>query len=338
MASLLANAADRWDHREAAGRLGLCACCRYARPMRQIGTLPHEPDARRFADFLLTCGIRTQLEPAVTGWLVWVLDEDKVADGRAEFARFVENPAAARYDEAAAEAGRLRDEAIAREKQSRRNIVDVKSQWTRPSANRPVTWLLIGVSVAVAFMTNFGSDQRPDSIVQKLSFSSFEVTHRGIAYFPLTSPLSDVRQGQIWRLVTPIFIHFGPMHLLFNMLATHSIGGVLEMRFGSLRLALLVLALAVCSNTAQYAWDGPTFGGISGVVFGLFGFAWMKSRFDPAAGIYIDPGTVTMMLIFLVLCMTGMLGRIANAAHLVGLLGGVAAGIAPVAWRRLMRG
>lgn len=305
--------------------------------MRQIGSLNSEKQAQRLADFLLTQGIRTQLEPAAGAWAIWVLDEDRVADGRAEFARFSENPEAPVYAESAAAAEKMRSDLIARQKQLRRNVIDVRSQWTRPTANRPVTWMLMGTSIVVSLLTNFGKDAGPTSIMQYLSMASYEPIDER-RYFPGPGLMEDLRHGEVWRLVTPVFLHFDPWHLLMNMMATHSLAGLLEMRYGSARLVGLVLFIAVLSNLGQYIWSGPEFGGMSGVVFGLFGFAWMKSRFDPSSGLYLDPASITMMLFFLVLCMTGLVGHIANAAHLIGLLAGTAAGYAPIAWRRLTRG
>ena len=78
---------------------------------------------------------------------------------------------------------------------------------------------------------------------------------------------------------------------------------------------------------AQYGMNlltGPGYvGGMSGVVYGLAGFAWMRGRNDPASGVGLERQSWTIMLIWLVLCMTGFLGRIANTAHVVGLIIGV---------------
>jgi rhomboid protease GlpG len=83
----------------------------------------------------------------------------------------------------------------------------------------------------------------------------------------------------------------------------------------------------------RYAYG--IFGGMSGVLFGLLGYAWMKSRYDPAAEIYVHPNTVLFMMIWLVVCALGLIGHVANWAHSVGLAVGMAIGIAPYAWRKL---
>jgi GlpG protein len=303
--------------------------------MRQIGTLDSEQQAQRLTDILLTQKIRSQIDSSDGSWLVWVYDEDRVSEARSILERFQSNPEAPEFMNAGVEAERLRSEAIAREKQARKKIVDVRSQWTNPgTSTRPLTILLIAVSVIISFLTNFGENVADNGLIQLLRYA--QVSERGLDY-PAFGPNSDLMHGDVWRLFTPMLIHFGPLHLLFNMLWLHSLGSVIEIRRGTLRFGLLVLGLAAASNTAQYLWNGPLFGGMSGVVFGLFGYVWIKSRYDASAGLYIDPGNVTMMLLWLVLCMTGLVGRIANAAHLVGLIGGVVVAFAPLAWRAVKR-
>src|SRR5690606_31125082 len=156
-------------------------------------------------------------------------------------------------------------------------------------------------------------------------------------------------------LVTPIFLHFGWMHLIFNMLMLHAMGRRIEPRYGTWRTALLVLMIAILSNVAQYLLEGtaladgvflrnPNFGGMSGVVYGLFGFAWMKSLFDPQAGITVEGPTVFILLAWLFLCMAAAIPsaspllsgvpRVANTAHFVGLAVGMGASLLPLAFRR----
>ncbi|MFN0050680.1 MAG: rhomboid family intramembrane serine protease [Planctomycetales bacterium] len=307
--------------------------------MRQIGILQNLPEATRFADFLLTQGIKSQVDQTEAGCEVWVYDEDRIAEAASSWNRFSADPGTPEFQEAERAARQLRGELAQRERQSRGKVVDVRRQWVSPGvAGRLVTWIMLGFSVVVGVKTKFGDKNLVDPVVQALSINEYgeSKTHPGYVQWdqPL-SPDANWRRGQVWRLVTPIFLHFGPLHLLFNAMWLHSLGGIIETRRGSWRFLLLVLWIAVTSNVAQFVWDGPTFGGLSGVVFGLFGYLWMKSRYDPWSGMRIDPQSVTMMLFWLVLCMTGMVGRIANAAHLVGLIAGILAGLAPLAIRRL---
>src|SRR5205085_1596053 len=103
-----------------------------------------------------------------------------------------------------------------------------------------------------------------------------------------------------------------------------SFGTLIETRRGSRTLALLVLMTAIASNLGQflyllhYAGKISLFGGMSGVVYALFGYVWVKGRLEPEQGMILHPSSVQFMLFWLVLCMTGALGRIANAAHVSG--------------------
>ena len=91
---------------------------------------------------------------------------------------------------------------------------------------------------------------------------------------------------------------------------------------------------AIISNFGQYLWmeladpGGPQlFEGMSGVVYALFGYIWMKGLYQPEQGMTLHPNTITIMLLWLVLCMTGSMGPVANAAHFMGLVAGVAFGV-----------
>ena len=68
-------------------------------------------------------------------------------------------------------------------------------------------------------------------------------------------------------------------------------------------------------------------------VYALFGYIWMKGLHEPEQGMGVHPNTVNIMMLWLVVCMTGMLGPIANAAHVMGLVGrrrpSVSFGISP---------
>jgi GlpG protein len=117
-----------------------------------------------------------------------------------------------------------------------------------------------------------------------------------------------------------------------------------------MRYLLLVLVLAVASNLGEYyaaphwvdgvglKWgSGPTFGGMSGVNYGLFGYVWMKARYDQGSGFIMSSSTVVLMIAWYFLCFTGLIGSVANMAHTVGLLVGVLIGAAPHFWRSLRR-
>jgi membrane associated rhomboid family serine protease len=145
---------------------------------------------------------------------------------------------------------------------------------------------------------------------------------------PGTPGFSDVLGGEVWRLITPIFVHFGILHILFNMMWLWDLGRAIELLKGRLFLGLLVAVSGIASNIAQYlVTQSPNFGGMSGVVYALLGYVWMQGRYNRAFGIALHQTTVIMMIGWYVLCWTGLVGPIANWAHTAGLVIGIVWGL-----------
>lgn len=190
----------------------------------------------------------------------------------------------------------------------------------------PVTLVIIGLSVlgCLAVETEAGRVWLP-----WLTFQGFD----GYAFQPLSK---GIFAGEIWRLVTPAFLHFGFFHLLFNGLWLWDLGRRLELGLGPLRYAAFILITAVVSNLAQFLWSGTAlFGGMSGVVYALVGFIWMRQRVAPHPLYAVPKALIGFMLFWLVLCMTGAVdyfiaGSVANAAHLGGLVAGMLWGLVKV--------
>ncbi len=191
----------------------------------------------------------------------------------------------------------------------------------------PVTIALIALTAGVAILSRFGADP---AWVHWLSFSDFEL----VAGYPYFLPLSQsLDAGQWWRFLTPVFLHFSGLHLVFNMLWLLILGGRIEQYRGGLFLLLLVVVIGITSNLTQYLFsiDHPLFGGFSGVVYGLLGFCWIYSYYLPSAGLAQPRAVIGFMVGWLLVCFTGILevvgfGAIANAAHTAGLVSGCVLG------------
>src|SRR5258708_35041711 len=110
--------------------------------MRQIGTITDGRQAQKLIDYLLTLGIRVQVEEGEQNSSVWAIDEDHVAQARDELQRFLQNPGDERYTAAEREARRLRDDLIRKEKERRKYVVDVRRKWSS-TRGKPFTVLLI---------------------------------------------------------------------------------------------------------------------------------------------------------------------------------------------------
>lgn len=133
----------------------------------------------------------------------------------------------------------------------------------------------------------------------------------------------SILNGEWWRVITPIFLHMNILHILFNMLWFKDLGNVIEYNFSVRFYLLFVLFVGLTSNLLQYIVQGPSFGGMSGVLYGMLGFLWVFKRAHANFSFGIPDRDMTIMLVWFVLCLTGFLGPIANLAHAGGLSAGM---------------
>lgn len=281
--------------------------------MRLIGHLPSENSAVTFSDFLCLHGIQNLVEAEKDGWAVWIHSEDEIKKAKDFFLAYLGNPQDPKYIKLARQARQARDQ---REKEQA-----LEEGTPRPTERvyvielGPITLMLILASIAVYAMVKFGG---------KPAWLN--------ALFISDTPMSfkEILRGEVWRLFTPILLHAGFVHLAFNCLCLLEFGGMIERRHGSLRLTFLVLLFAAVSNVAQYLSSGPNFGGLSGMIYGLFGYIWLRSRVDANSGFSLRPQIIAIMMAWLVLGFTPMTEwagmKIANAAHVGGLVAGVVTG------------
>ncbi len=154
---------------------------------------------------------------------------------------------------------------------------------------------------------------------------------------------SLINAGEWWRLVTPVFIHIGYLHLLVNMYSLFALGPYVERLYGSARFVFFwvvtgiagVLASYLASSSGRHpagmlgrflfrSGDGPS-AGASGALFGLVGVLFVfgiKFRHELPEGFKRAFGTGMLPVILINLFIGYRLPMIDNAAH----LGGFAAG------------
>lgn len=318
--------------------------------MRQIGTIPNVDWAERFTAFLITQGIAAQADEEDGAWAIWVRNEDHLDDAKAAFEQFKANPDDPQYEGALREASAILDAEAKRREQAQKNVIEMRGQWRRPGTRRnPLVVAVILLCVGTFILTGFGRDR---SSMARRVLGFCDLTQRdGPVEDTFANRLADVRKGEIWRLITPIFLHGGILHLVFNMFMFHMFGSQIEDRRGTARLAMIVLVVALTSNfaqaTAPASWGAfggsPNILGLSGVVYGLFAYVWMKATFELDSGLYVSGGTVAILLVWMVLGFTGALDgvvggehtRMGNLAHGVGFVTGLAIGYWPQLLRRL---
>jgi len=283
--------------------------------MRQIGKLSEEKQARRFGDYLVANRIRNEVEEEGIAWAIWINDEEQVDDAKARLQRFRENPDAAEFSTARLGAAEVRAAEARDMANYRRRVRSRGSIFPKFGGYGigPLTFGLIFLCVGFAVYSKLGYDR---DIVRRFVLADPENANGTF--------LPEVRAGQYHRLISPAFVHFGPLHLVFNLIWLFQLGSMIEARRGAFTLALLVLGTATGPLIAQYLWSGPGFvGGMSGVVYGLAGYAWMLGKYRHTSGVSLDRASIQWMLVWLIVCFTGAVGPIANVAHVAGLIMGI---------------
>lgn len=164
-----------------------------------------------------------------------------------------------------------------------------------------------------------------------LTFQNFYMSTAGLMYEPA---MQAWQRGEIWRLITPTFLHFGLLHIVFNGLWIWEFGRRLEAYFSRVAYLTLFFVTAIGANIVQYVTvSNAPFGGLSGVVYGYMGVLFVASRIAPSPVLAVPPGIFGFMLIWLALGVLGVIdlfipgpGGVGNGAHLGGLLFGLVLG------------
>lgn len=164
-----------------------------------------------------------------------------------------------------------------------------------------------------------------DRVILHFRQPDFPLEYKGALF-------EKIGEGQVWRLITPAFLHFDLLHIFFNVLWFILLGNQIEYRLGWFRYLIFLVTTAVLSNTAQYLMSGPFFMGLSGVVVGMAAFIWARQQKAPWEGYLLHRFTLIFLSIFVlgmfllqtVFFVLQLLGKfeltigIANTAHIVG--------------------
>ena len=261
--------------------------------MKQILVINDARLAQSFADFLSSRGLHCELTQSEVGITLWLVDESREVEAMTEVKRFLREPGHPRYAEASWQSG------------APNSRIDYSAGHHSLTAHflmqaGPVTLIVMALCVGLYGLQFIGL-----GVYQALSFHP---------------DLSQLNGWQIWRFVTPAFLHFSPLHLIFNLMWWWYLAGLVERELGSSKLLTLLLVGAVIPNLLEYLASGPDFGGLSAVVNTLVGYCWILGRRQPAGGVQLQDGIFGFMLVWLVIGFSGVLGNnLANVAHLSGL-------------------
>jgi GlpG protein len=191
----------------------------------------------------------------------------------------------------------------------------------------PATSLLTAITLLVGLVSGLGRylDRVEFLFYPALPVSDFAALLGGIdGLVPLLQTL------------TPMFLHFGELHIIFNLLWLWYFGRQLEALQPSWWFLLVVLLCSFIGNTAQYlVSESANFGGMSGVVYGLVGYAWILHNFVPRHRLMLNNSMFVVFVVVMVLMEVFASSWIASAAHAGGLVAGLFIGAAYALMMRL---
>ena len=257
----------------------------------EIGVMRDRGAALKFADYLNSIGIKATAKPGFgANYSIYVANEADVSKAKLELLRFGNNPFAKAYNQAAWAQGKT---------PKRERTVSSRAGFLSFSMGT-YTWSLMSLTsiIEVICLLIFVLGLVPDlerAILGALSWYHWDQV---------------VADFQVWRVLTPIFLHFGIIHILFNLVMFEAFARPIERHFGAI------------------------FGGLSGVVYGVIGYMGVLSRrHDLPGDLRLPPGLLLVSIIFIGIGF--FLSGIANICHLGGLLVGMA--LALVDFKRPLR-
>jgi GlpG protein len=266
-----------------------------------IAHFPQQRAAQIFADYCATQGWAVQVEAAGVEGAKLLVAAPVFDLVHQELLYFQKNPADPRYQGAAWQLSAPRD--IPRPS-------SLLPFWRRlRAATGPLTLLVCALCLVVYLLLQL----LPQLVLDTLSPTA---THNA--------------EWLSLRWLTPAFLHFSIEHLAFNLLAWLIYAGRVERQLGSRFLLGFLFVTAVSSNLLQWWVIGPNFGGLSGVCFALFGFAWVYGMRYPQQVLKAERSDVVVSVIFLGLGFADLLWvNTANYAHLGGLIVGLLLALFP---------
>jgi rhomboid protease GluP len=194
----------------------------------------------------------------------------------------------------------------------------------------PVTFVLIAACVAVYVLVAAVGATVGAPLGQGLLLQPREVLALG-ALVPAL-----VAEGEVWRLLTSVFLHSGFAHLAMNMISLYFLGSFAEVSFGRGRFLALYFISGIAGGLAYLyvgAFNSPAVGA-SGAIFGLlggvFGFAIRRGTFSMRNPVINQLLILTAINLFL----GATIPNVSNTAHIGGLMGGFVFGylIAPTGY------
>ena len=160
-------------------------------------------------------------------------------------------------------------------------------------------------------------------LAMQLTYGSYaENSIAGIQFGGMYGELVKASPIQLWRLVTPVFVHFGWEHFLINMLTVYFLGQMAETIWGSRRFLLLYVLSGIMGNAVTlFFTPNVVAAGASTSIFGLFAAVILVGYYGHNVQLK-QLGRSYQALIAINLIFNLFTPGISLAGHLGGLLGG----------------
>ena len=177
-----------------------------------------------------------------------------------------------------------------------------------------VVYALLAINIAMyVFLETHGGSQNSPTLDRYGAKDDFAIIHL----------------GQWWRLITPIFLHAGILHLAVNSYSLFAVGPLFERCVGRARFLYVYFFAGICGSIFSVAASTDLAVGASGAIFGIFGalgvFFYRNRRLFGRASRALVGQVVVLSVINLLI--PNVVGGIDGWAHLGGLLGGILAAI-----------
>ncbi len=187
-----------------------------------------------------------------------------------------------------------------------------------------ITYAIILICVIIYACFNFIPEWEADQLYKEFGFSG-----------------ENLFAGKVWTLITSVFIHGGPLHLFFNMIAFFFFGRALEEDMPGQRFFMIFIIGGIVGNAVSLFFYPPTelFVGASGAIFTIMGVAMIKKPFE----LIFFPAVVPIPLLFvgIVYMLYTILAfffggdpNVAYSAHLGGLGLGILIGFHEVGFKK----
>ncbi|TKY81267.1 rhomboid family intramembrane serine protease GlpG [Pectobacterium polonicum] len=262
-------------------------------PIRVIA-LSNPRLAQAFVDYMRTQQIHLEMRPQGHEAELWLDDETQLRSVQEALEIFLRDPTNPRYLAASWQTGSM-DSGIQYQRYSFLQTLKQKAG--------PLTLSVMVVTIAVFIL---------------MQISGYESVMAWLA-FP-----AEGQQAQLWRWFSHALLHFSPLHILFNLMWWWYLGGPVEKVLGTGKLLVITLVSALVSGWAQSWFSGTYFGGLSGVVYALMGYVWLRGEREPDGYLAMPRSLMAFALLWLVAGYFDILGMsIANAAHVAGLIVGL---------------